>query len=83
MKAGTFAENGWPDDAALSMSKLGDALLSFSYDMEFKKNPERNIVVNVCDPGHVSTNMSGYKGELTIEEGQLSTHSTAAALLLD
>ncbi|KAF6039525.1 hypothetical protein EB796_002150 [Bugula neritina] len=69
VKAGDFAEKGWPDDEAYSVSNLGDTLLARAYQQEFNSVSERDIVVNAVCPGYVSTSMSSHKGHLTIDEG--------------
>ncbi|KAF6039527.1 hypothetical protein EB796_002152 [Bugula neritina] len=69
VKAGDFAEKGWPDDAAYSVSKLGDTLLARAYQQEFNSVSERDIVVNAVCPGYVDTSMTSHKGHLTIDEG--------------
>jgi len=46
VKAGDFAEKGWPDDEAYSVSNLGDTLLARAYQQEFNSVSERDIVVN-------------------------------------
>lgn len=47
MKEGKIAEEGWPDDAAYSLSKLFDTLLARAMQQEFDNNcPQRDIIVN-------------------------------------
>jgi len=77
VKAGTFEADGWADDAAYSLSKLGDTLLTRAMQEEFNKTPERDIVVNAADPGYVNTSMSSGKGPLTIDQGADSPYYLA------
>lgn len=36
----------------------------------FNSDPQEDIVVNSVHPGYVATDMSSYKGPLTIEQGK-------------
>jgi NAD(P)-dependent dehydrogenase (short-subunit alcohol dehydrogenase family) len=67
---GNYAENGWPK-WGYGISKLVINL----YHKILAKNAEiigRGIQVNVCCPGYVKTNMTSYKGHLTVEQGILT-----------
>ncbi|KAF5307602.1 hypothetical protein FQR65_LT06758 [Abscondita terminalis] len=62
-------ENGWGNSTYV-VSKVGLSALTIIQQREFDKDPEkRNISANSVHPGYVATDMSSYKGPLTIEEG--------------
>ncbi|KAK0390343.1 hypothetical protein QR680_019309 [Steinernema hermaphroditum] len=56
---------GYPE-SAYRVSKAAAIALTMIQARELK---EKNVTVNGCCPGYVATNMSSYKGPLTIEEG--------------
>ncbi|VDO25443.1 unnamed protein product, partial [Onchocerca flexuosa] len=58
-------ENGYPQ-SAYKVSKAAEIALTFIQAKELKS---RNILVNVCHPGYVDTDMTSHRGPLTIEEG--------------
>ncbi|CAG9540122.1 unnamed protein product [Cercopithifilaria johnstoni] len=58
-------ENGFPS-SAYKVSKAAEIALTFVQAKELKP---RNILVNVCHPGYVNTDMTSHHGPLTIEEG--------------
>ena len=51
------------------MSKVGLTAVTRVQQKNFNKDSREDIIVNACCPGYVSTNMSSYKGYLTIEQG--------------
>lgn len=46
VKEDKWEAEGWADDAAYSVSKLGDTLLVRAMQQEFNRSPEKDIVVN-------------------------------------
>jgi len=64
-KDGTRKENGYPE-SAYCVSKAAEIAYTLLQHGQLKG---RGIVVNACCPGFVATDMSSYKGPLTIEEG--------------
>ncbi|VDK65520.1 unnamed protein product [Onchocerca ochengi] len=58
-------ENGFPQ-SAYKVSKAAVIALTFIQAKELKP---RNILVNVCHPGYVDTDMTSHRGLLTVQEG--------------
>ncbi|TKR78048.1 hypothetical protein L596_018917 [Steinernema carpocapsae] len=56
---------GYPESAYM-VSKAAEIALTMSQARELKP---KGVKVNGCCPGYVATNMSNFKGPLTIEEG--------------
>nr|XP_022911249.1 carbonyl reductase [NADPH] 1-like [Onthophagus taurus] len=78
-KSGNNVELGW-GSSAYSISKVGvSALARIQQRMVDALYPDKNISVNSCHPGYVSTDMSSHKGPLTIEEGAVSALYLALA----
>ncbi len=67
MKDNTFEEKGWPK-SIYGMSKLGINLYCSILGKD-KEIIDRGIQVYSCCPGYVKTDMTGNKGDLTVEEG--------------
>lgn len=67
-KDGTYAEKGWPFFTYV-VSKVGASALARVYHQKFLKDPREDIVINHVHPGFVATDMSEYKGPLTIAQG--------------
>lgn len=70
VEKGNYAELGWPK-WGYGISKLVVNL----YHKILAKYPEivsRGIQVNVCCPGYVKTNMTSYKGHLSVEQGAIT-----------
>ena len=59
-KAGTLVEKKWPDNSTYGVSKLANTLMARAMSEEFKKIPERDIVVNSvsCSSLHFSLSLS-------------------------
>ncbi|KAK0423135.1 hypothetical protein QR680_007991 [Steinernema hermaphroditum] len=58
-------EGGYPE-SAYCVSKAAEIALTMMQARELKA---KGIKVNACCPGYVSTGMTSYKGQLTVEEG--------------
>lgn len=55
------------------MSKVGLTAATFVQQRLFDNDKSRDdIVVNACCPGYVATDMSSFKGHLTIEQGAIT-----------
>ncbi|XP_060530837.1 carbonyl reductase [NADPH] 3-like [Cylas formicarius] len=62
-------EEGWGESIYV-VSKVGVSALTIIQQRNFDKElPNRNISVNSVHPGYVQTDMTGFKGELTAEQG--------------
>ena len=59
----TRKEGGFPE-SAYRVSKAAEIALTLLYQRRYK-----DLKINACCPGYVSTNMSSYKGHLTVEQG--------------
>ncbi|XP_059178429.1 carbonyl reductase [NADPH] 1-like [Physella acuta] len=59
---------GFPD-SAYGMSKIGVTVMSIIQQRELDKKGCQDIVVNACCPGYVATEMTSYKGTLTVDQG--------------
>ncbi|KAE9550519.1 hypothetical protein FO519_006270 [Halicephalobus sp. NKZ332] len=59
----TRKEGGFPE-SAYRVSKAAEIALTLLYQRRHK-----DLKINACCPGYVSTSMSSYKGHLTIEQG--------------
>jgi len=66
-KSGKHAEEGWGNSTYV-VSKVGVSALSFLQQKAFDAE-NKEIIVNAVHPGYVSTDMTSYKGHLTIEQG--------------
>lgn len=63
------SSSGWGNSAYV-VSKVGVSALTIIQQREFdKEEPNRNVSVNSVHPGYVATDMTSYKGPLTIWEG--------------
>ena len=51
------------------MSKVALTAASLIYQRMFDEKPERDIVINACCPGFISTDMTSNKGTGTTEQG--------------
>ncbi|XP_072047285.1 carbonyl reductase [NADPH] 3-like [Amphiura filiformis] len=71
-KDGSLKDKGWAE-ASYGTSKLGVITLSRiqANDIQADKSRE-DILINSCCPGYVATDMSSYKGHLTIDEGAVT-----------
>ena len=70
--SGSHADNGWPNSTYV-VSKVGVSALTRIQQREMEKDSSRSdIVINHVHPGWVATDMSSYKGPLTVEEGAKS-----------
>ncbi|KAK4885654.1 hypothetical protein RN001_001925 [Aquatica leii] len=68
-KDNKHVEKGWGNSMYV-VSKVAVSALTVIQQKEFDKDPKkRNISANSVHPGYVATDMSSYKGPLTIEEG--------------
>ena len=65
-------ENGWPR-SAYAVSKIGLSALTRIQQQEFDQDPSKDLVVNHAHPGWVGTDLTKYKGPLTIDEGAKSS----------
>ncbi len=52
------------------MSKVGLTAATRVQQKNFDQDPRRDIIVNSCCPGLVSTNMSSYRGK-PVDEGKV------------
>jgi len=75
-KEGTYTTHGYSSDgfpnSAYGMSKVGVTALTFVQQRLFDVDTGDDIIVNVCCPGYVTTDMTSHKGQLTIDEGALT-----------
>ncbi|CAL8101997.1 unnamed protein product [Calicophoron daubneyi] len=72
-EAGDAKEYGWPEDGmkfntSYCVSKLGIVKASMILGDSLKSDPRR-IVMNVCCPGYVDTDMTDHKGTKTPAQG--------------
>ncbi len=67
MEDNLYEQKGWPK-SIYGMSKLGINLYCSNLGKE-KVIIDRGIQVYSCCPGYVKTDMTGGKGDLTVEEG--------------
>ncbi|XP_042892815.1 carbonyl reductase [NADPH] 1-like [Penaeus japonicus] len=70
-KEGTWKEAGWPNSTYV-VSKVGVSALTRIQQRAFDADPREDLVVNCVHPGYVGTDMTSYKGPLTIEEGAVA-----------
>lgn len=72
-REGKVAENGWPEDSAYSMSKVGVTVMAIVQQKVFDgETPQRNVIVNACCPGFVETDMTSgakFADKLTPDQG--------------
>ena len=62
---------GFPN-SAYGMSKIGVTALTRVQQRLLQKDATRSdIIVNACCPGYVATDMSSFKGHLTIDQGKV------------
>jgi len=66
-QSGKHAEEGW-GNSTYAASKVGVSALSFLQQKAFDAE-NKDIIVNAVHPGYVSTDMTSYKGHLSIEQG--------------
>ncbi|KAE9547347.1 hypothetical protein FO519_009440 [Halicephalobus sp. NKZ332] len=59
----TRKEGGFPE-SAYRVSKAAEIALTMLYHRRYK-----DLKINACCPGYVSTNMTSYKGHLPVEQG--------------
>uniref|UniRef100_A0A0B7ART3 carbonyl reductase (NADPH) n=2 Tax=Arion vulgaris TaxID=1028688 RepID=A0A0B7ART3_9EUPU len=64
----TLKKEGFPE-MAYGVSKIGLTVMSLIQQKELDQQGKEDVVVNVCNPGYVATDMSNYKGPLTIDQG--------------
>lgn len=66
-------ECGWPkiEYVAYIASKIGVSVMSRLQQRDFDKDSREDIIVNHVHPGYVITNMTSFKGELTVEQGSI------------
>ncbi|GAQ84026.1 NAD(P)-binding Rossmann-fold superfamily protein [Klebsormidium nitens] len=69
IEAGTYKQNGWPA-SMYGVSKVGVAAFNriLARDLA-KRGDDGKVLVNVCCPGYVNTDMSSHRGYKTIDEG--------------
>lgn len=60
---GNSKDEGWPDGAYF-MSKVGNSMMTRILAPEYPK-----LLVNCCTPGFVKTDLTGGRGNLTVEQG--------------
>lgn len=66
-------QSNWIGLSVYSVSKVAVSALSIIQQRNFDKfGPGNDFVVNFVNPGYVSTEMTGYKGDLSIDEGAKS-----------
>jgi carbonyl reductase 1 len=71
-KDGTWQEKGWPNSTYV-VSKVAVSAVSVIQQRTFdKERPDDDIVVNHVHPGYVATDMSSYKGPLSIDQGAVA-----------
>ena len=65
---GTHDQEGWPTGAAYSVSKCG--VIAFTRIIaEEERRRNRDVLVNVCCPGYVDTDMTKHRGVKTPDQG--------------
>ncbi|BFZ24376.1 hypothetical protein BsWGS_27415 [Bradybaena similaris] len=64
-------EHGFPDEA-YGFSKIGMTLMSILQQRELDRQGLEDVVVNGCSPGYVATDMTHWKGALSVEEGVIT-----------
>lgn len=71
IRQGKRGEKGWPDSGFTSytVSKVMVTALTWIQHKEFLEDIRRDIVINAVHPGYVITELSGWKGRITPEEG--------------
>jgi carbonyl reductase 1 len=63
---------GYPN-SAYGMSKVGlTAATRIQQRLIDQDKTREDIVINACCPGYVATDMSSFKGHLTIDEGAIT-----------
>ncbi|CAG5124074.1 unnamed protein product [Candidula unifasciata] len=64
-------EHGFPDDA-YGFSKIGMTVMSILQQRQLDRQGLDDVVVNGCSPGYVATDMTHWKGHLSVEEGVIT-----------
>ena len=67
-QTGNHRKVGWPDSTYV-VSKIGLSALTRIQQRMFDSDEREDIVVNHVHPGYVPTFLTGYKGNMTIEQG--------------
>lgn len=67
-KQDSHEDDGYPN-SAYGMSKAALIAVTIIQQRIFDEKPERDIVVNACCPGYISTDMTSKKGTGTPEQG--------------
>lgn len=67
-KQNSHEDDGYPN-SAYGMSKIALTAATLIQQRFFNEKPERDIVVNACCPGYISTDMTSNKGTGTPEQG--------------
>jgi len=67
-KDGTAKDKGW-GGSTYNVSKVGLTALGFIQQRALDKDPRKDIIVNMVNPGFVDTDMSSHKGPLTPDQG--------------
>ncbi|XP_072047286.1 carbonyl reductase [NADPH] 1-like [Amphiura filiformis] len=71
-KDGSLKEKGWAE-RSYGTSKLGVIALARIQAIDIQAdNSREDILINCCCPGYTATDMSSYKGPLTIDEGAVT-----------
>jgi carbonyl reductase 1 len=61
-------DHGYPN-SAYGMSKVALTAATIVQQRLFDEKADRDIVINACCPGYISTDMSSHKGTGTPEQG--------------
>ncbi|XP_062510914.1 carbonyl reductase [NADPH] 1-like [Corticium candelabrum] len=67
-ETGSHTSSGWPN-SAYGVSKVGMMALTRIQSRELAKSGKEDIVVNLCCPGWVQSDMGGAKAHLSVDEG--------------
>jgi len=61
-------EDTWPNDGYI-VSKVGISAMTRIQQRQFLQDERKGLIINAVHPGYVNTDMTSFKGELTIEQG--------------
>lgn len=83
---GEHTKYGWPATdyyTTYIVSKIGVSAMTRIQHRDFERDSREDIIINHVHPGYVNTQMSEYRGVLTIEKGNtISTNKLLSALLI-
>jgi carbonyl reductase 1 len=72
---------GYPN-SAYGMSKIAVTAATRIQQRHFSQDKtQEDIIVNACCPGYVATDMSSFKGHLTIDQGSKSLLNVTWSLI--